>query len=490
MRRLLRPMAALTLACLALAPGIARSDELALLDDLGAARDSTAAPIYPVPKSAARDSSALASEIETEVSFDRAGRITRMEPPLAEAVGILGAHPGFREARLLQRADSSYVLEITTLDRGHLVRQRQPLSGAQVDALRDRVDQAVASGAATGRGEQHDARPLFLASSTLMGLAFYGWAVPVMGEVEGGETFAGVYLLTAGASTVLPMMVTHGQQISDAAAVMWIYGTTRGIAHGAMVPYLSDESPDGRVQLGWALGLSLTEGIAGFSFAQAAHMRAGSAGTYVTGGDFGLLYGAGFADLANTDHSGTTSAVLIGSALGLAGARMLDMRRDYSYGDGAVMRMAGWVGGFAGVAAATIAGGSNRHDNGVALAMAGGVVGLAVGDRLVSGKEFNFGQSVVVDVSTVALGLIGLGVGFILPQGDSGENRDALLTTSSSLGSMLGFALGYSLQVDQARAANADRSSWRLDLSPSPPLARGDAPGFRLALSTAIPAAR
>lgn len=493
MRTYVRPAAVLTLVCLAFEPGIARADVAPSGGGSpapGAPGDSSTAPGSPASDTAVPDSSALAAEIEIEVAFDRAGRVTRMEPALAKSIGMADTHPGFREARLLERADSSFVLEITRLDRGHLVRERQRLSDTELGALRDRVDSAIASGEATGAGGTHDAKPLFLASSWLMGLAFYGWAVPVLAEVEGGDSFAGVYLLTAGASTILPMLATHGQQVSDAAAVLWIYGSTRGIAHGAMVPYLSEESPDSKAQLGCALGFSLAEGIAGFSFAQASHMRTGSAGTYVTGGDFGLLYGLGFADLANTDLGGTATAMLLGSALGLAGARVLDVRRDYTYGDGAVMRMAGWVGGFAGVAAATIAGGSNRHDNGVALAMAGGVVGLAIGDRLVSGTQFTFGQSVVVDVSTVAGGLMGLGVGFILPQGDSGEHQDEVLTTSSSIGTMLGFALGYSLQLDQARAANADRSSWRLELSPTPPLARGDAPGVRLALSTAIPAAR
>ena len=489
MRKLVRPVAAVTFACLAFAPGIARADVATPDADTDAASDSTAAPGSPAPLSGAPDSVSVASDIETEVAFDRAGRITRLEPALAKAVGLLDAHPGFQEARLLERADSTYVLEVTTLDRGHLVRQRQRLSRAQVDALRDRVEQAAASGTSVSRRDDHG-RPLFVTISTVMGLGFYGWAIPVLAEVENPEEFAGFYLLTAGASTILPMLATDGGSVSDGAAILWTYGLTRGTLHGALVPYLSDENPDGRVQLGWALGLSLAEGVAGFSFARASHMRAGSAGTYVTGGDFGMLYGAGFADLANSDHSGTTAALLVGSAVGLAGARVLDARRDYSYGDGAVMRMAGWVGAFTAASVASFSRGEEKHNTEVSSAMVGGVVGLAVGDRVVHGAEFTFGQSVVIDLTTVGVGLMGLGVGLLLTSDQSDDNRNATQATASAIGSMLGFALGVSIENAQARAANADRSSWRLELSPTPPLARGDAPGLRLALSAAIPAAR
>jgi hypothetical protein len=55
----------LTLVCLAIAPAAVRADG----PDAGAA-DSSAA---------------LAAEIETEVPFDRAGRITRLDAPLARS---------------------------------------------------------------------------------------------------------------------------------------------------------------------------------------------------------------------------------------------------------------------------------------------------------------------------------------------------------------------------------------------------------------------
>jgi hypothetical protein len=457
----------LTLVCLAIAPAAVRADG----PDAGAA-DSSAA---------------LAAEIETEVPFDRAGRVTRLDAPLARALGMLETHPGFQEARLLARADSTFVLETTSLDRGHLIRQRQRMSAAEVDALRVRVDQALQSGVPATADE--DGRPLFITTSTIMGLAFYGWAVPVLADA-GGETFAGLYMVTAGASTVLPMVLTRGEPITNGAAILWTYGVTRGTLHGALAPYLETENPDGHTQLACALGLSLAEGTAGFVWGQASHMRTGTAGTLVTGGDFGMLYGAGIADLANSTKASSTAGLLIGTAVGMAGASVLDRHRDYSYGDGAVMRMAGWVGAYAGLAAANLGGGPLDHDTGVACAMAGGLAGLAIGDRMVAGTEFSFGQSVVVDFSTVAFGLMGLGVGLIVQPGNSSDDRDQVLTTCSSLGSVLGLAVGYSMEYPRARDANAGHSTWRLELTPTPPLARGEMPGARLSLSAVLPAAR
>ena len=124
------------------------------------------------------------------------------------------------------------------------------------------------------------------------------------------------------------------------------------------------------------------------------------------------------------------------------GARVLDGRRDYSYGDGGVMRMAGWVGAGAGAALATLGEGSSRNHTEVASAMVGSVVGLAVGDRLVRGTEFTFGQSVVVDLTTVGVGLMGLGVGFVLTSDQNGDAQIAVQAISSSLGSILRFRSG------------------------------------------------
>jgi hypothetical protein len=109
---------------------------------------------------------------------------------------------------------------------------------------------------------------------------------------------------------------------------------------------------------------------------------------------------------------------------------------------------------------------------------------------MVAGTEFSFGQSVVVDFSTVAFGLMGLGVGLIVQPGNSSDDRDQVLTTCSSLGSVLGLAVGYSMEYPRARDANAGHSTWRLELTPTPPLARGEMPGARLSLSAVLPAAR
>ena len=406
---------------------------------------------------------------ETQVPLDRSGRVMRMDEALARALGMLDRYPGFQEARLFQRSDSTFVFEVSTIDRGGLARQRVPLSPSEADSLRGRVEQAIRSGRSGERLNQ-SGRPLFVTMTTVMGLGFYGWAVPVLAEVEGGETFSGVYLLTAGAATVLPLMVLHDRSISDADAILWTYGVTRGTVHGSMAAFLGAEDPEGKVQLAYAMGFSLAEGIAGFAWASHSHMRAGTAGTYVTGGDVGMLYGLGFAELGDVTNSSRATSMLLGSGIGLAAAGLLDRHRDYSYGDGAVMRMAGWLGGYAAVAAASLSSQDPSSDTYISCAMLGGLVGLASGDLLVRHAEFTFGQSIVIDATTIGGGLMGLGVGLV-SNGSGSTNEDAVLLAASSIGSLLGFAFGYGMNVSSAQENNANRSSsWRLDLTPTPPL--------------------
>jgi hypothetical protein len=134
--------------------------------------------------------------------------------------------------------------------------------------------------------------------------------------------------------------------------------------------------------------------VAGYLWAQRAGFRAGDAQTISTLGDFGLLEGLGVTALGDyydeDRHQAAAGTMLAGSALGIAGGAVLARHRDFSYGDASVMRNAGLLGVYA---AEMVTDWFKPSDNAyISAAMAGGVVGLALGDRLVANTEFTRGN--------------------------------------------------------------------------------------------------
>jgi len=408
---------------------------------------------------------------ELQVPLDRSGRIERIDAQLAKRLGtFVDRYPGFTEARLFRAPDSTFTLEVTMARGGQVLRERVPLSPAGADSLRDRVTLLIAE-RAPQLGLNQEGRTLLIAGTTLLGLSFYGWALPVSWDVNESQTAVGIYLLTAAGSFFLPFAATGGHDVTWGMTDLALHGATRGIFHGILVYQLfvgNENTSNGNI--GSAVAGSLAEGVAGYVWAQRSHMSAGAATTITTLSDFGLLEGLGFASLAdyydNDQNQEGAAVMLAGSAVGVAGGAVLAGHRRFSYGDAAVMRNAGILGAFA---AEMVTDWFQPEDNAyITAAMVGGVVGLAAGDRLVANTEFTVSQSVLVTLGMVAGGALGLGVAYV-SSGNSSDNG-TLLLTSSMLGSALGFAGTYRSFLSTARADRVGRSSWRLDVSPLAPM--------------------
>lgn len=411
---------------------------------------------------------------EVQVPLDRSGHVQRIDAQLAKRLGTLtDRYPGFTEARLFRAPDSTFTFEVTMARGGKVLRERVPFSAASVDSLREQISLLVAQ-KAPHAGLNQEGRTLLLAGTTLLGLGFYGWALPVATYVEDGQAIAGAYLLVAGGSFFLPFAATGGQSVTYGMTDLALYGATRGIPHGILIYQLfTGNKGEPEALVGSAMVASIAEGVGGYVWAQRAQSSAGSAQTISTLGDFGLLEGLGVASLADYYdqgmHSAAAATALAGSAAGIAGGAALARHRDYSYGDASVMRNAGILGAFAGT---MVADWFQPQDKAyVTAAMIGGAAGLMGGDRMVSNTDFNVGQSVLNTLGMVAGGLLGLGVGYVSTS-DKSDNGTVLLT-SSMLGSALGFAATYGSFLPAARVGRTDHSSLQIELSPLAALAAG-----------------
>ena len=426
----------------------------------------------------------LAAAAELQVPLDRAGRVQRIDAALARRIKMFTDRPDFQEARLFQSADSSFMLEISSLRGTDLTRERIPLTAAGADSLRGLVTSGLAKYKTTPTLDS-SGRPLFVATTTLMCFGFYGWAIPYLFEENASsETVTGTYLVTASAGTFLPLWFTRERPVSMGTALMTWYGMSRGTLHGALLPYTLGQSPPEKSPVGTAFVMSIAEGIAGFEWAARTHMTEGSALTISNGSDFGILYGLGFSHLFDATGSEAATGTLIGSGLGLAAGALYAPHRDHTYGDASVMRTAGWVGGYVGLAIVQTLGPEEYEKPSTVGALTGATAGLILGDGFVRKADFTFGQGVVVDLCTIGGGLLGLGIG-AFSAGDTDVQR-RVYWSASALGSIGGYAIGYALGAKPARRAAADRSAWRLDILPIPPTTRGGLPGATVMLSTAM----
>jgi drug/metabolite transporter (DMT)-like permease len=146
------------------------------------------------------------------------------------------------------------------------------------------------------------------------------------------------------------------------------------------------------------------------------------------------------------------------------------------------MRTGGWVGAFTGGAIVRMFTDQYQESNTVG-ALAGATLGLTVGDRMVHKTDFSFGQSVIVDLTSIGGGLLGLGTS-MLARGSSGSEK--VQWAASAAGTVVGYTVGYVMYAKAARRAEADRSAWRFDVMPSPPSRNGGMPGVMLTMSTVL----
>lgn len=424
---------------------------------------------------------AVAVAVELQVPLDHAGRVQRIDAALARRLQMFADRPEFQDARLFQLADSSYVLEITSLAGAGLSRERIPLTALGADSLRSIVTNALVEHKTTPVLDS-SGRPLFVATTTATCFGFYGWAVPYLFmEGASSEAATGTYLIIASGGTFIPLWLTRNRPVSMGAALMSWYGMSRGALHGALVPLALSDDP-GKSAVGGAFALSIAESIAGFEWASRSGMTEGRAATINNLGDIGTLYGLGFADLADANGQASSAAALAGAGVGLATGAAYARGRDYTYGDASVMRTAGWVGGYLGLAFAGAAAPDDWTKSHTVAAMVGSAAGLVVGHNLVERTDFSFGQGVIVDLSTVSGWLLGLGTAYVASS--SGGLDESGFWISTGLGTLAGYAVGYGASAKSARRAAADRTSWHLDVTPLPPARRGQPPGMSVAVRT------
>lgn len=413
---------------------------------------------------------APAAAQEAQVPLDEAGELLEIDRGLAQRLGLfLDEYPGLQVVRLYELADGSYVLEVTVRADGRTLRQRVPLTADEVRALRARVGAALTARAPEATLDQ-DGRFLLLGTTTLLGLGFYGWAVPAALDIDSGRGVLASYMLTAGASFVLPYLYTRTRPVTYGMANAGFWGSTRGVLHGLYLAFLLDDNAGGGLAPGLGVAASVAEGLVFYDWARSNDVTAGHAHTLGNHGDFGHNWAGSVLMMAQPDAEELAYAgLLLGSGIGLAYGAARAPTLPYTWGDAEVQRLAFHLGAANGAVVWDWILGDNPDDDDIrvlgAALLAGSIVGLRAGERALDGHDFSAGQAILVDLGTIAGGLLGAGLAVLASPEDSGDATSYL--TLAAIGANLGFLATFASLSDDARQ-RADRRAGALDLQLNP----------------------
>jgi len=409
----------------------------------------TALTWFCAPNSSRAQTGVSAAAREILVSFDRDGKVTKLDAATAE----LSLPPdldrsGWVEGTLWRTADGGFVLQIFRQAGAQSVQDRVRLTDAEVEGIRARLESLATTDttrdpslpSAPGRLDRRG-RAMLLTGGALLGVGFYSWSVPLGADLE-GKTAVGVGMLSAAAGFALPYLATQRGEVTPGMTNLALWGATRGALHGFLLRRATERryEPDDDPRAAAAAIGSLVEGAAGFVLAKQTDLSAGDAHMIGVGGDFGLISGFAFNEMFQVDAGDygdereASATFLIASALGVAGAAIAAPRTDWTWGDAEVFRACGLIGAAVGTSIATIVTDEGRPVSAAALAGAG--VGMFLGRLHLRDREYRPNDAVLVELGSVAGAALGAGAAYLL----SKENQDESLYISiGTLGALGGF---------------------------------------------------
>jgi len=409
----------------------------------------------------------LTTAQETQIPIDSQGKIEFIDAKLEQKLGLFAEYENFREARLFQISEADYVLEIVYQPQDKVLKKRISLSAAEMKNLQSRVSEQINQKTPEVTLDQ-EGRAKLLVGTTSLALGFYGWALPVAIKIDDGKVALALYMLTSGAGFFIPFSMTRDLQVTDAAATLSLYGGSRGILHGFALAGIISEEPSMEGLFAAAIVAGIGEAIYGFRYADQRKLSAGTAEMIGLGGDFGVGLAVGVSHLADffehEDGRAIFGSILVGSGIGLTTGKWLAQQQSYTRGDAYVLGTTGLLGAYVPLAIVDMFN-PDQEKAYSAAAMAGAICGIGLGQHLIRGKDFTTAQSNYIQLSTVAGGLLGAGLAYLLSSDDDDDVNSTLYLTSSSAGAIAGYWLMYR-SLAKSATITENSSSWKINLHP------------------------
>jgi hypothetical protein len=385
-----------------------------------------------------------------------------LDAELRREFGLFAEVEGFVSATLLQPlSGQGWVLELVVRRDGALVRERRALDDQGLALLRDRITAALDARGVAGVLIR-EGRGGVVLTSTLLGLGYYGWALPDAFGVTSDRGVLAGYLLTSGASFLVPYLATRSRSVSRAASGGTTWGGTRGIVLGSVLGDLlaMDASDENRSRTRHGVGVagSVLTAIAGYHYAGFVQddvgrvALAGALGDFALAGAFTTAFALGlyeadfecFDDFCESPGSEATRRGHAASlALGTAGIVLAGRHarsRQVGRGDVRVLQSAGVLGAqlVAPLSWAALHDGGYDEERAFAgILLAGAAGGLIAGNRWGMGAGLTPGDGLLVLAGHLAGGAGALGLTYLMDDGD-GDRDATLYLTTSAIGSLAG----------------------------------------------------
>jgi len=411
---------------------------------------------------------------EKQISFDAAGRVRSIDATIAEKIAYFTEYKDFIEAYLYQSTDSTFTLEIVTGSGNDVYRTRKVLTQTEVDVMRKDIEAKLLANSPKSLLNQEGRTQLLLANS-LISYSFYGTAISSI--LNSNDFSPAVYLLSAGAGFITPLLLTRTKEVTLPQAGMTIYGQSRGIIHGMLLPVLiSPKEPDLRLTLGFGLAGSIAEGLLGYQWAKRSNFNVGQVSTIGLFSDWGMVlamgasHASGFYETNDSWESNLLAGCILGGAAGgMLIGNSLAKKDYYSQGDAGVSSNLALVGAYLPVALMSVALPDNPRWY-TAVGSVGAAAGLYAGDRLARKYDFSNRQAMFTSLSMIGGGLLGAGLGNIIAQSqDSDEYWYDYDPTWMFVMSAVGAAAGVSVALlAYTKDINKENKnlSFRLQMNP------------------------
>lgn len=383
---------------------------------------------------------------EINIPADTSGQIYVINAELAQRLNLFKDYENFQEARLYKIDESKYVLEVNFRKVDLSLRNRIIFDQSQLDSFRIDFSNKLALLDNTKPLDQTGRLQLII-NSTILGLGFWGWALPTMLEVNNGAVSAGLYLLTAGTSFAVPYFLTTNSNITKAIGNYTSYGGYAGIVHGLLLFDLINggisNAPSNAV-IGTIMFSSITEMIVNYAIAKNQNFNSGKASTLISTSIFGAFLGFALSDFFSLyDTPGAWSGVTIAtSGLGYLTGDILTKNQSYSEGDAIVLTASGLLGAALPISIVALTNPSESKPYSLAGAIGAGI-GLWLGNYLTSGVDFETSQGDYIMLGTLGGGLIGAGIGLIITSSGESRNSIPLFATAGGIGGFTALYLNF-----------------------------------------------
>ncbi len=402
-----------------------------------------------------------------QVPFDFQGKVYTLKPEMAKGVAFFDEYPGLIEATCFKVNDSLVTLDIRFKPENEVYRVNLEITNSEFAKIKRSLALNINSQAKID-GLDQEGRTSFLIGNSLMSI-YYGISTPLAFELNEPKLALGLGMVVGGAGIIIPWRNTRDKEFTKGMASLTLYGQSRGILQGFLLGSIVGDNFDSRSQVLMSVGLSIGEGFLCHQWAKKTNMSYGRASTIGAMGDFGILAGStGASGLGLFEERGNDNleiSLILGSIGGTLIGSALANNQNYKVGDAMMLRATGLLGAYLPLAITqTIDGASVRQISGAtALGTLGGVV---IGHKIAQNYDFSSSDGVKICLGTIASGLIGGGVGYIVsPENDS--NSDNYMW----LGSAAGATIGYLFFLNQYRGNSLIQNngySLHFNLNPIP----------------------